>query len=257
MADRRGKGGHDDQRQSIQQPWPALARKVVGRPETLDSGQIAWCRSSTDSLGPHAQRSYLTISEGIAAYAAAAATAALGWNIWQSRRARQHHVELKLIHTLLVRDSGEFFRTVFLEAYNRGDHPIRVAAAGISTQSVGYAFEKTGIAVTLRGGIRIEVTPPPAPRPDPEQGDDPPLPGVILARDGNSSSINDEFPDVVLKALKAAGRPLPEGLEGELSRQLDNEIQGWIQLSTGEWFETKQVRFDWDQLAQRGAQTAY
>lgn len=161
-------------------------------------------------------------------------------------------MELELVHTLLVRKPGDYFRTVFLEVHNRGDHPIRVAAASISTHRVVYAFTASGFLVTLNG-YHMQITPSAPSKAEEEESDIvPTLPGVILARDGGARSIDDDIPDAVLEVLKAAedaeGLVSDEALMLELSRGLDVELQGWIQLSTGEPFQTKCIKFDWSRL---------
>lgn len=195
----------------------------------------------------------LNTSDAIAAYAAATATVALLWNVWQAVRSRRHHVELRLVHTLLVQKSGDYFRTVFLEVHNRGDHPIRVAAASISTPRVAYNFTQSGVLVSLNGQTHMQITGPTPSKAEEEADQVPTLPGVILARDGGARSIDDDLPDAVLQGLKAGGAAeelaSDEALILELSKGLDNELEGWIQLSTGEPYKTTRASFDWSRLA--------
>lgn len=204
----------------------------------------------------------------VAAYAATTATIALIWQLWNAARSRRHQVEIQLIHTLLVKPSGELFRTVFLEVHNRGDHPFRVAVAGISSRHVSYSPYRDGIDVRV-GEHTLTISQPTTRKrtekqtatknqSSEDQNADPPLPGVVLARDGAMWSVNDDIPDVVLRALTESGEKesISDEVISELSSGLDTELQGWIQLSTGEPYQTKSIRYDWERAARRAASSA-
>lgn len=193
------------------------------------------------------------VGDIIAGYAAVVATVAVAWPIWQARQARRPQVEVELHNTLGWRGDQER-RALFLEARNRGDHPVRVITAGISDEHLDYIF--------MPGRIEVLKSPAASPHAGLEIPDlhslgapvAPPLPGIILPRDAGSRML----PDDAIAALLACGVKLrddgeahfagmsDEDLSRELVLNLDGKLRGWVRLSTGEEFSTEPDFRDWN-----------
>ena len=180
------------------------------------------------------------VADIIAGYAALVATAAILITIWQARRGRYPRIDLELIHT-----RGPNIRMVTLEVRNRGDYPVRVVTAGISSLSIINAFRPDGIEIAhshdgYEEHIRFksddqEVT-------STASSDQmSPLPGIILPRDAGSRFIVDK----IAFDISAAKKVSPE-LVNDLIAFTEQELRGWVSVSTGEVFSSKPVKFDWE-----------
>jgi hypothetical protein len=185
----------------------------------------------------------------IAGYAALVATAAVAWPIWQARKTRRPDVEVAVFITFLRNEATEQeYRVMFLEARNRGDHPVRVLTAGISNEKINYSF---------RPG-RIEVMKPKAAFSHASVADNfsediaqsvptpPPIPGIILSHDAGSQMLPEEAMHALLASLiklrdegKAYQGYSDQALFEEVGLDFDGELTGWVSLSTGEYFSTK------------------
>jgi hypothetical protein len=199
----------------------------------------------------------LEVSDIIAVYAALVGTAAVAWPVWQARKARRPDVEVVLILTTLRNEiSGEEFRCLFLEAHNRGNHPIRVTTAGVSNEKINYSFMPGRIDVRRKG----------AAFPHASIGDDfpraeistimpPPIPGIVLPHDSGSRMLPEEAMSAILASLLTArsegeayqglsAEELVEELAEEAILDFDSELVGWINLATGDpsSFSTKLKR---------------
>jgi hypothetical protein len=191
------------------------------------------------------------IDEIIAGYAAIVATAAVIFQIRQTRRARKPQIELELIISMLVRalETGviESCRVVTLEVRNRGDHPIRIVEAGITSPRTRYIFwpqntqvindeamMTSGSFLTVAIDTLHEET----------ENSSPPLPGIILPRDSasrwvSSCMMSDENTAKVALDIKNKYRH-------EIDISLKAELFGWVKISTGEFVKMKPARLDWE-----------
>ena len=103
----------------------------------------------------------MAVSDVIAVYAALVGTAAVAWPVSQARKARRPDVEVALFFTTLRNEvSAQEFRCLFLEARNRGDHPIRVTTAGVSNEKINYTFMPGRIDVYKKGDVSGVVSAP-------------------------------------------------------------------------------------------------
>jgi len=190
----------------------------------------------------------VAIGDIIAGYAAVVATAAALWPIWRARQAKQPQVEVQLFNTLVVKGNEEN-RTLFLEARNRGDHPVRVVTAGISDGHLDYMFASDHIDVMKRPSVGAHAS---LQTPDYHAKGfpiPPPIPGIVLPRDAGSRMLPDEAIAAILASamkMRADGEGRFAGMsDEELSREfalnIEGKLQGWVQLSTGEQFRTEWV----------------
>jgi hypothetical protein len=171
------------------------------------------------------------VTEIIAGYAAFVATLALVIPIWQARRARYPRLELQLIHT-----QGPGVRAIFLEVRNRGEHPVRVVTAAIRSPDITYDFEPDGITISHRDhevyieskNRRLTNT-----SPDSEWAW---LPGIILPHDAGSRMLATNM--VSLESVDAE-------LLSDVIASVEQEITGWVVVSTGELIHTKPVKYKW------------
>jgi hypothetical protein len=185
----------------------------------------------------------------IAVYAALVGTAAAAWPIWQARKARRPDVEVALFTVLLHSEAtDQQYRVMFLEARNRGDHPVRVLTAGISNEKINYSFMPGRIEVAKPGAAFSHASVADnfsediarsAPTP-------PPIPGIVLPRDAGARMLPEEAMRALLASLmklrdegKAYQGYSDEALFEEVGLDLDAELTGWVSLSTGEYFSTK------------------
>jgi hypothetical protein len=191
----------------------------------------------------------MDVGDIIAGYAALIGTGAAAWPIWQARKARHPDVEVALFFTFLRHEgSGKELRYLFLEARNRGDHPVRVLTAGVSDGRLNYAFMPGRISVSKPcaafphahiednfSDTIAQATPTP-----------PPIPGIVLPRDAGSRMLPEEAAFAVaasLRKLRDDGEAYQdwsdEQLVEEVALDFDGELTGWVTLSTGEYFSTK------------------
>jgi hypothetical protein len=193
----------------------------------------------------------MTIEQIIAGYAAIVATGAAIVPIWQARTAHKPKVEIELVHTKGAMPDGRPFYMVTLEVRNRGDHPVRVVTAYISSPKVTYQFEENLISVQRRldnSMLIMDVDDSEASSHSPNL----PLPGIILPRDAASRflTIKTLWRVEQIAAEAAAGeRPLLDAdpnCAAIISQSLHEELQGGISISTGEAMRSKAVTFDWN-----------
>jgi hypothetical protein len=190
----------------------------------------------------------LAVSDVIAVYAALVGTAAVAWPVWQARKARRPDVEVALFFTTLRNEvSAQEFRCLFLEARNRGDHPIRVTTAGVSNEKINYTFMPGRIDVYKKGAAFPHASiNDDFPRAEVSTILPPPIPGIILPHDAGSRMLPEEAMTALLASLMKA-RSEGEAYQGlsddELTEEavldFDSELVGWVNLATGEPFSTK------------------
>jgi hypothetical protein len=157
--------------------------------------------------------------------------------MWQARRARYPRMELELIHT-----RAQGIRMVYLEVRNRGDYPVRIVTAGASGPRVGYQFMPDGIEMIRSGqedpiviysGDKAIID-------AASSGQMSPIPGIILARDAGARCVWDEMSSTLPDDLKTNSE-----LRRDIATALEQELIGWVTVSTGEFFESKPTKFDW------------
>lgn len=184
----------------------------------------------------------------IAGYAAVVATAAAAFQIWQARKARRPQIELELIHTQ-YREGTEPYLAVFLEARNRGNHPVRIVAARIGSSKVQYDFRPQSIDITT-AGLTISV-PDEIDTKKTSSAEMPPLPGIILPGDGASRMISNRMIPAAdaTKIAETFKDKLGNGLDDffrVVDDSLRDELYGGVEPSTGEFIHTKPAKYDWD-----------
>jgi hypothetical protein len=189
----------------------------------------------------------LEVSDIIATYAALVGTAAVAWPAWQARKARRTNVELALFITTLRNEiSGEEFRCLYLEAYNRGDHAIRVVWAGVSNEKISYIFMPDRIDVYKKGAAFPHASiGNDFPRAEASAVMPTPIPGIILAHDAGSRMLPEEAISGLLASLMTArsedeacqglsAKELAEEFAEEVILDFDSELVGWVNVAAGD-----------------------
>lgn len=195
----------------------------------------------------------MVIDEIIAGYAAIVATAAIMVPVRQAKKAHKPQIELALIHTKYSQDDDPL-HMVTLEARNRGDYPIRIVGAGISSPKVHYQFLPDTIRISTTSDRRCVSV---------DTGDQAvldklkvlPLPGIILPQDGASRFVADNLAAIVLAIAlieeekeDQTSRVSEPRFAANVAESFNDALHGWVEVSTGEYIETKPMKFDWDAL---------
>jgi hypothetical protein len=193
------------------------------------------------------------VGEIIAGYAAVVATASVLFQIRQARIGRRPQIELELIHTQRKQLPGEDrpYLIVFLEVRNRGNHPVRIVGAHINSPKIRYDFRPQAIEIT-RSGITLTIPDETAINRD-DKVDMLPLPGIILPGDGASRDISNRMipAEDIAKIAKTLKDKDKSGSEvddffADVNNSFREELYGWVEVSTGEPFHTKRVKYEWD-----------
>lgn len=198
----------------------------------------------------------MNATDSIALYAAGIGTATAAWQVRQAVRARRPQVEVVLFNTMV--EWGEKRRLlIWIQARNHGDHPVRVMGVGIQDSKVKYTFGPNHGMMVLKGDHIVGVIQADSRR----YNDDlnmfgPQMPGIILARDAASRVLNDDeiaaFAAALMKQRQLEGEANADQQEidyssiDELILDLDGELTAWVELSTGQKFETDPKRLNWD-----------
>jgi hypothetical protein len=194
-------------------------------------------------------------ADSVAMYAAGVGTITAAWQIRQAVRARRPQVEVVLFNTV-VQWGEKHEYLVWIQARNHGDHPVRVMGAGITDSKVSYIFGPDQGMMVLKGGHVVGMLK----RESRDSTHDahrfgPTMPGIVLARDAaNRVLTDDEIAAFVAALLKQ--QELERGTDEAISDtdrsfiediilDLDGELTAWVELSTGQRFETEPKRLDW------------
>jgi hypothetical protein len=182
----------------------------------------------------------------IAGYAAIVATAAIVFQIRQARSARKPQIELELILSVLVRalqdDVVETCRVVTFDVRNRGDHPIRIVEAGIMSLKLRYEFRSQATQILMVESGTYIMVPIEVLEVEGEEVEAPPLPGIILPRDGANRQISSCM--VPAQDTAKIASDVREFIR-EIDNSLGSDLYGWVKLSTGELVRTKSAILDW------------
>lgn len=192
----------------------------------------------------------------IALYAAGVGTTTAAWQIRQAARARRPQVEVVLFNTMVQWDENRLL-LVWIQARNHGDHPVRVMGVGIRDSKVSYLFGADQRMMVLKGDHIVGMM-----KTHSRDSSDeisrfgPPMPGIILARDGASRVLTDDeiaaFVAALIKQQELArastdqSSSIDRSYIEELILNLDEELTAWVELSTGQRFETEPKRLNWD-----------
>lgn len=77
----------------------------------------------------------------VAGYAAIVATASVVWQVYSWRHRRRSHVGVTVRYALAA-PTDKTLHLIAIEATNRSEHTVRVAAAGLDLQDGGGAFQQ-------------------------------------------------------------------------------------------------------------------
>ena len=205
----------------------------------------------------------MIVDEIIAGYAAVVATAVAIIPVRQARGARKPQIELALVHTWyeeVNKENGDRERRkmITLEARNRGDHPIRIIGARIASEKFTFQFIPHGITATHKGPPKSYTLQTMSDQEALDKLAIAPLPGIILPQDAASRFITDdisttflaiqilEAQEAILKAQEAKKPEIEVEFARDAANAFDAELRSWVEVTTGEYLESKPVSWDWD-----------